>query len=115
MTIRRPRRTEQLRDVPGLLDAMGRCRKVVLDAQDSVKPFGVMFHGCGMVTAAIDALAYLVSGQPHYYSLSGSMPARSDRLDPWGRPHGAPDPISPAPAPTPPERPAPAAPEPTGD
>ena len=115
MTGHRPRRTEQLRDIPGLLDAMGRCRKVVLDAQDSVKPFGVVFHGCGMVTAAIDALAYLISGQPHYYSLSGSMPARPDRLDPWGPSAAAQAPISPAPEPKPRDRPAPAGPEPTGD
>lgn len=73
MSSHRSRRTEQLRDAPRLLEAMGRCRKAVLDAQDSVKPFGVVFHGCGMVTAAIDALAYLVTGQPHYYSVAGSV------------------------------------------
>ena len=77
MSSHRPRRTEQLRDATGLLDAMGRCRKVVLDAQDSVKPFGVVFHGCGMVTAAIDALAYLVTGHPHHYSLGGSIPSQT--------------------------------------
>ena len=73
MSSHRPRRTEQLRDTPGLLDAMGRCRRTVLDAQDTVKPFGVVFHGCGMVTSAIDALAYLITGHPHYYSIAGSV------------------------------------------
>ena len=73
MSSHRSRRTEQLRDAPSLLDAMGRCRKAVLAAQDSVKPFGVVFHGCGMVTSAIDALAYLITGQPHYYSVAGSV------------------------------------------
>ena len=82
MSSHRPRRTEQLRNAPHLLDAMGRCRRTVLDAQDSVKPFGVVFHGCGMVTSAIDALAYLLTGRPHYYSVAGSVPPSPHRPDP---------------------------------
>jgi hypothetical protein len=35
-----------------------------------------MDHGCSMVTAAIDALAHLITGQPHYYSIDGSVPPR---------------------------------------
>lgn len=90
MVAHRPRRGETLRDAAGVLKVMGQCRAVLVEAQDGVKPFGTMFQGCGMVIAAIDALACLLTGQPHYFNVEGSTPAPgqrrwdSDRSGPGG-------------------------------
>ena len=54
---------------------MGHCRRALVDAQATVRPMGTAYHACAMVTAAIDTLAFYVTGQPHYYSVGGSTAA----------------------------------------
>jgi hypothetical protein len=50
-----------------LLDALGSCRQAVISAQTQVKVAGPVYHGCQMVTAAIDALAKLITGSSRYF------------------------------------------------
>ena len=50
-----------------LLDALGTARQAVISAQTQVKVAGPVYHGCQMVTAAIDALAQLITGSPRYF------------------------------------------------
>ena len=58
---------------PGpLLGSLRACRETVTRAMADVKPFGTIYYGLGMVVAAIDALALLLTRQPHYFSLPGS-------------------------------------------
>src|SRR6476659_9338866 len=47
-----------------LLDALGSARQAVISAQTQVKVAGPVYHGCQMVTSAIDALAQLITGSP---------------------------------------------------
>jgi hypothetical protein len=51
-----PDRLERLTQTR-LLDALGSCRQAVISAQTQVKVAGPVYHGCQMVTSAIDALA----------------------------------------------------------
>lgn len=75
MNVRR-RPTGEVISKPHLvLDAMGNCRRALTDAQGTVRPMGTAYHACAMVTAAIDTLAYFITGVPHYYSIGGSAPA----------------------------------------
>jgi hypothetical protein len=50
-----------------LLDALGTARQAVISAQTQVKVAGPVYHGCQMVTAAIDALAKLVTGSSRFH------------------------------------------------
>jgi hypothetical protein len=50
----------------GLLDALGICRQAVISTQTQVKVAGPIYHGCQMVTSAIDALAHLITGPPRF-------------------------------------------------
>jgi hypothetical protein len=50
-----------------LLDALGTCRQAVISAQTQVKVARPVYHGCQMVTAAIDGLAKLVTGSNSYF------------------------------------------------
>jgi hypothetical protein len=54
-----------------LLEALGTCRQAVISAQ--VKVAGAVYHGCQMVTAAIDALAKLVTGSGSYFHDQGTL------------------------------------------
>jgi len=47
-----------------LLDALGTARQAVISAQTQVKAAGPVYHGCQMVSSAIDALAHLITGSP---------------------------------------------------
>ena len=57
-----------------VLQAMGQCRKVLLAAQNGVRPFGSSWHAIAIVTAAIDTLALFMTGRADYYSIGGSIP-----------------------------------------
>lgn len=74
MNRRRASRDETLSKPQLVLDAMGNCRRALTDAQGTVRPMGAAYHACAMVTAAIDTLAYYITGVPHYYSIGGSAP-----------------------------------------
>src|SRR5205809_5029051 len=50
-----------------LLNALGTARQAVISAQTQVKVAGLVYHGCQMVTSAIDALAHLITGSPRYF------------------------------------------------
>jgi hypothetical protein len=56
-----------------LIDALGHCRRAVIEASTRVKVMGPVYQGCHMVTAAIDALATLITGSKYYFH-SQSMP-----------------------------------------
>ena len=56
-----------------LLEALGNCRQAVISAMTQVKPAGPVYHGCQMVTSAIDALAHLITGSPHYFHAQGTL------------------------------------------
>jgi hypothetical protein len=58
-----------------LLDALGTCRQAVISAQTQVKVAGPVYHGCQMVTSAIDALAHLITGSPYYFHAQGTLGA----------------------------------------
>ena len=48
-------------------EALGTCRQAVISAQTQVKVAGPVYHGCQMVTSAIDALAQLITGSAYYF------------------------------------------------
>jgi hypothetical protein len=56
-----------------LLDALGTARQAVISAQTQVKVAGPVYHGCQMVTAAIDALAKLITGSGSYFHDQGTL------------------------------------------
>jgi hypothetical protein len=56
-----------------LLDALGTARQAVISAQTQVKVAGPIYHGCQMVTAAIDALGKLVTGSGRYFHDEGTL------------------------------------------
>jgi hypothetical protein len=58
-----------------LLDALGASRQAVVSAMTQVKPAGPVYHGCQMVTSAIDALAHLLTGSPYYFHAQGTLGA----------------------------------------
>lgn len=61
------KRPDKIRDPGPILGAMRLCRRAMIDAQRTVKPFGTMYHGVGMVVSAIDALAMLLLGREGYF------------------------------------------------
>jgi hypothetical protein len=56
-----------------LLGALGTARQAVISAQTQVKVGGPVYHGCQMVTSAIDALAHLITGSPRYFHAQGTL------------------------------------------
>jgi succinyl-CoA synthetase beta subunit len=54
-------------------------RKAMTDASITVRPMGVMYHGLGMVVAAIDALAALLVGRPVYFWAAGGGATEGER------------------------------------
>ena len=56
-----------------LLDALGSVRQAVISAQTQVKVAGPVYHGCQIVTAAIDALAKLITGSSRYFHEEGTL------------------------------------------
>jgi hypothetical protein len=48
-------------------EALGTCRQAVISAQTQVKVAGPVYHGCQMVTSAIDALAQLITDSAYYF------------------------------------------------
>jgi hypothetical protein len=66
-----------------LLDALGSCRQAVISAQTQVKVAGPVYHGCQMVTAAIDALAKLITGSSRYFHDQGTLGMPGERS--WTR------------------------------
>jgi hypothetical protein len=65
-----------------LLDALGTARQAVISAQTQVKVAGPIYHGCQMVTAAIDALAKLITGSGRYFHAEATLgtPGEPNRL-----------------------------------
>ena len=66
-----------------LLDALGTARQAVISAQTQVKVAGPVYHGCQMVTSAIDALAHLITGSPRYFHGQGTLGVQSRHLMEW--------------------------------
>jgi hypothetical protein len=71
------KKADHLSDPGPLLRAMLPCRKAMIDAMSSVKPMGTIYHGLGMVVAAIDGLATLLVGREGYFWAPGSAPTNS--------------------------------------
>ena len=40
-----------------------------------VKVGGLVYHGCQILTSAIDALAHLITGSPDYFHAQGALGA----------------------------------------
>jgi hypothetical protein len=72
-----------------LLDALGTSRQAVISAMTQVKVGGPAYHGCQMVTSAIDALAHLITGSPYYFHAQGTLSAPGEPN--WGRDRSAPE------------------------
>jgi hypothetical protein len=72
-----------------LLDALGTSRRAVIAAQTQVKVAGPVYHGCQMVTSAIDALAHLITGSPYYFHAQGTLGAPGEPN--WERDRSAPE------------------------
>src|SRR3954453_14442825 len=70
-----------------LLDALGTARQAVVSAQTQVKVAGPVYHGCQMVTSAIDALAHLIAGSPPLLPCAGHL-RRARRAELGTRPAG---------------------------
>ena len=51
---------------------MERGRDRLIDASSGVRPFGTADYAMHLVTKAIDTLAFLITGQPHFYAIGGS-------------------------------------------
>jgi hypothetical protein len=67
-----------------LIEALGRCRQAVIEASTRVKVSGPVYHACHMVTAAIDALATLLTGSKYYFhsqTMPGDRSWEKDRLN----------------------------------
>jgi hypothetical protein len=71
-----------------LLDALGSARQAVIGAMTQVKPAGPVYHGCQMVTTAIDALAHLITGSPYYFHAEGTLGTPGEPN--WSRDRSAP-------------------------
>jgi hypothetical protein len=69
---KKPDRLEGLTQTK-LLNALGTCRQAVISAQTQVKVAGPVYHGCQMVTSAIDALAHLITGSARYFHDQGTL------------------------------------------
>lgn len=52
-----------------LLEALGVCRRAVLDATNQMRVGGPLYYACHTVTSAIDALALMLTGEPGYFAL----------------------------------------------
>src|SRR5690242_8623454 len=65
-----------------LLNALGTCRQAVISAQTQVKVAGPVYHGCQMVTSAIDALAHLITGSARYFHDQGTLGMRGCQVGP---------------------------------
>ena len=60
---------------PELLEAMGDCRRRLIDASTGVRPFGTAYHAIHLVTTAMDTLAFFITGVQHFYAIGGSVQA----------------------------------------
>jgi hypothetical protein len=68
-----------------LIEALGRCRQAAIEASTRVKVSGPVYHACHMVTAAIDALATLLTGSKQYFyaqTMRGERSWDKDRSKP---------------------------------
>jgi hypothetical protein len=61
----------------------GASRQAVISAMTQGKPAGPVYHACQIVTSAIDALAQLLTGSPHYFHAQGSLGAPGEPV--WSR------------------------------
>ena len=73
------KRSDKIDDPRALLGVMRTCRKAMTDASSTVRPMGVMYHGLGMVVAAIDALATLLVGRESYFWATGGGATEAQR------------------------------------
>ncbi len=76
---RRTSRSDALIDRPALLAALGACRTAVLREMARMKAGGPLYYAGATVTAAIDALALMLTGERDYFalkphSIGGSKP-----------------------------------------
>ena len=71
--------------LPDILLTMAVCRRLLADAQTEVRPLGPSFRALGETTAAIDALAYHLTGQRGFFGLAdpgdASFPIPPPRRD----------------------------------
>ena len=73
------KKPDELHDPRPVLDAMGRCRHALINAQMELRPFApvqVMLHN---VAAAIDRVAEHLTGDDTYYHAGGSSFGSEDR------------------------------------
>ena len=66
---RRTTRADSLIDRPALLMALGTCRRAVIHEMTRMKVAGPLYYSGSTVVAAIDALALMLTGERHYFSL----------------------------------------------
>ena len=73
-------------ELPGtrpVLDAMGRCRRILQAAQDSVVRFGATFNVLAIVVVAIDTCALFLTGSDMFYAESKTVLTTSNHSK-WG-------------------------------
>ena len=63
------RHPEELRDTRQLLEALGECRKEVLNAQHAVKPFCLTFRVLDVLKSTIDMAAWFFTGSTSHFHL----------------------------------------------
>lgn len=61
-------------DPAAAVRALRFCREAMIDVLRTVKPMGPAYHGASMVISSIDAFAQWLTGQRHYFSVTGSKP-----------------------------------------
>ena len=66
---RRTTRADSLVDRPALLMALGACRRAVIHEMTRMTVAGPLYYSGSTVVAAIDALALMLTGERHYFSL----------------------------------------------
>ena len=73
------KRPSELTDKRPVLDALGRCRKVLIDVISKVEIGGPTARGAALITRAIDGLALILTGDETYFHLGGSAQGGDDR------------------------------------
>lgn len=73
------KRPDRIANPGPLLSSLRTCRDAVTRSCSEVKPFGTIYHGLGMVVAAIDALALLLTHQRYYFAASGSVMTEGEK------------------------------------
>jgi hypothetical protein len=81
MARRRMARSDMPHNPATVVGALRACRDTMVDVMRVVKPFGPVYKAARAITTAIDAMAYLLTGEKEYFWDNGTGAFRAEAQD----------------------------------